>query len=81
MERISLYGDKPGEKGDVVNLGSLTPRYNFRDQFNCILQKFRSRYFCPGSGQENHFQGRGLCHAMERLVETATGILLWQDLE
>src|SRR5437588_13029523 len=27
--KISLYGDTPGQDGDVVNLGSATPRYTY----------------------------------------------------
>ena len=32
--KISLYGDKAGQNGDVTNLGSLTPRYSFGFNLN-----------------------------------------------
>jgi TonB-linked SusC/RagA family outer membrane protein len=46
--KISLYGDKPGENGDAINLGSLTPRYNFGVNINVSYRNFDLGIFAQG---------------------------------
>ena len=46
--KISLYGDKAGEKGDVANLGSTTPRYNFGININVAYKNFDLGIFAQG---------------------------------
>jgi TonB-linked SusC/RagA family outer membrane protein len=46
--KISLYGDKPGENGDVINAGSLTPRFNFGININVAYKNFDLGIFAQG---------------------------------
>jgi TonB-linked SusC/RagA family outer membrane protein len=54
--KISLYGDKPGEKGDVVNLGSLTPRYNFGINISVAYKNFDVSIFAQGVAERTIFR-------------------------
>lgn len=54
--KISLYGNKPGEKGDVVNLGSLTPRYNFGINVNVSYGNFDLGIFAQGVAKRMIFR-------------------------
>ncbi|MGN6533452.1 MAG: TonB-dependent receptor, partial [Ginsengibacter sp.] len=48
--KISLYGDKPGENGDVEYLGMLTPRFNFGININLSYKNFDLGIFAQGVG-------------------------------
>lgn len=54
--KISLYGDKPGENGDVENLGTLTPRFNFGININVSYKNFDLGIFAQGVGQRTIFR-------------------------
>lgn len=54
--KISLYGDKPGQQGDVVNLGSLTPRYNFGVNINVSYKNFDLGIFAQGVAERTIFR-------------------------
>lgn len=54
--KISLYGDKPGENGDVENLGTLTPRFNFGVNINVSYKNFDLGIFAQGVGKRTIFR-------------------------
>jgi TonB-linked SusC/RagA family outer membrane protein len=54
--KISLYGDKPGENGDVINLGSLTPRYTFGININVSFRNFDLGIFAQGVAKRTIFR-------------------------
>ncbi|MGN6543062.1 MAG: TonB-dependent receptor [Ginsengibacter sp.] len=54
--KISLYGDKPGENGDVEYLGTLTPRYNFGININLSYKNFDLGIFAQGVGKRTIFR-------------------------
>ena len=54
--KISLYGDKPGESGDAVYLGTLTPRYNFGVNLNATFKNFDFGIFLQGVGKRTIFR-------------------------
>jgi hypothetical protein len=54
--KISLYGDKPGQTGDVVNLGSLTPRYNFGFNLNVSFSNLDLGIFLQGVAKRTIFR-------------------------
>lgn len=54
--KISLYGDKPGENGDVKNLGSLTPRYNFGANIDLSYKNFDIAIFAQGVAKRTIFR-------------------------
>jgi hypothetical protein len=54
--KISLYGDKPGQQGDVTNLGSLTPRYNFGLNLNFYYKNFDLGIFLQGVAERTIFR-------------------------
>jgi TonB-linked SusC/RagA family outer membrane protein len=55
-KKISLYGDKAGENGDVINLGSLTPRYNFGININVSYKNFDLGIFAQGVAKRTIFR-------------------------
>jgi TonB-linked SusC/RagA family outer membrane protein len=54
--KISLYGDKPGENGDVEYLGTLTPRFNFGVNINVSYKNFDLGIFAQGVGKRTIFR-------------------------
>jgi TonB-linked SusC/RagA family outer membrane protein len=54
--KISLYGDKPGQQGDVINLGSLTPRYNFGINLSTSYKNFDFSIFLQGVAKRTIFR-------------------------
>jgi TonB-linked SusC/RagA family outer membrane protein len=54
--KISLYGDKPGDNGDVKNLGSLTPRYNFGINISVSYKNFDIGIFAQGVAKRTIFR-------------------------
>jgi len=48
--KISLYGDTPGQDGDVVNLGSATPRFIYGMNLNLTWKSFDLGVFMQGVG-------------------------------
>jgi len=49
--KISLYGDTPGQDGDVVNLGSATPRYTYGLNVGVNWKNFDLGLFMQGVGK------------------------------
>ena len=49
--KISLYGDAPGQDGDVVNLGSATPRYTYGLNLGAKWKNFDLGLFMQGVGK------------------------------
>jgi len=49
--KISLYGDTPGQDGDVVNLGSATPRYTYGLNLGVNWKHFDLGLFMQGVGK------------------------------
>src|SRR6266702_3945670 len=49
--KISLYGDTPGQDGDVVNLGSATPRYTYGLNVSAKWKHFDLGLFMQGVGK------------------------------
>ncbi|PYP60301.1 MAG: SusC/RagA family TonB-linked outer membrane protein [Gemmatimonadetes bacterium] len=49
--KISLYGDLPGQDGDVVNLGSATPRYTYGLNVGVNWKNFDLGAFMQGVGK------------------------------
>jgi TonB-linked SusC/RagA family outer membrane protein len=54
--KISAYGNKPGDNGDVVNVGSLTPRYNFGANLSAKYSNFDISIFLQGVGKRTLFR-------------------------
>lgn len=54
--KISLYSDKPGQDGDVVNVGSITPRYNFGLNLGLRYKNFDFSVFLQGIAKRTLFR-------------------------
>ncbi|MGN6638717.1 MAG: TonB-dependent receptor [Mucilaginibacter sp.] len=54
--KISAYGNKPGDDGDVVNAGSITPRYNFGLNLSARYSSFDATVFLQGVGKRTIFR-------------------------
>jgi TonB-linked SusC/RagA family outer membrane protein len=54
--KISAYGNKPGDDGDVVNVGTITPRYNFGLNLNARYSNFDVSVFLQGVGKRTMFR-------------------------
>jgi len=54
--KISLYGDKAGETGDAIYLGTLTPRYNFGININVTYRNFDLGIFAQGTAKRIIFR-------------------------
>jgi hypothetical protein len=54
--KISPYGDKAGDDGDVINAGTLTPRYNFGLNLNVTYKNFDLGIFLQGVGKKTLFR-------------------------
>jgi len=54
--KISLYGDSPGQDGDVVNLGNLAPRYTYGINLNAGWKRFDLSVFFQGVGKRTLFR-------------------------
>ncbi len=54
--KISLYGDTPGQGGDVVNLGNTAPRYTYGMNLNLAWKRFDLGVFFQGVGKRTLFR-------------------------
>jgi TonB-linked SusC/RagA family outer membrane protein len=54
--KISLYGDQPGQDGDVVNVGTITPRYIFGLNLSARYGGFDVAVFLQGVGKRTLFR-------------------------
>jgi len=54
--KISLYGDSPGQDGDVVNLGNLAPRYTYGVNLDAGWKRFDFSVFFQGVGKRTLFR-------------------------
>jgi len=54
--KISLYGDAPGQDGDVINLGSTTPRYTYGVNLQAQWKGFDLGAFFQGVGKRTLFR-------------------------
>jgi len=54
--KISLYGDNPGQDGDVVRLGDMTPRYTYGMNLNVGWKRFDLGVFLQGVGKRTLFR-------------------------
>jgi len=54
--KISLYGDSPGQDGDVVNLGNLAPRYTYGLNLDVGWKRFDFSVFFQGVGKRTLFR-------------------------
>jgi TonB-linked SusC/RagA family outer membrane protein len=54
--KISLYGDTPGQDGDVVNLGNLAPRYTYGMNLTVGWKRFDLGAFLQGVGKRTLFR-------------------------
>lgn len=54
--KISPYGDTPGDDGDVVNVGNITPRYNFGLNLTARYNNFDIGIFIQGVGKRTIFR-------------------------
>jgi len=54
--KISAYGNKPGDDGDVVNVGTITPRYNFGLNLSARYSNFDVSVFLQGVGKRTIFR-------------------------
>jgi TonB-linked SusC/RagA family outer membrane protein len=54
--KISAYGNKPGDNGDVVNVGTITPRYNFGVNLSARYSNFDVSIFLQGVGKRTLFR-------------------------
>lgn len=54
--KISPYGNKAGDDGDVINVGTLTPRYNFGLNLNVTYKNFDLGIFAQGVGKRTIFR-------------------------
>lgn len=54
--KISLYGDKPGEDGDVKNVGNTAPRYSYGINLGAKLKGFDLGIFLQGVGKRTLFR-------------------------
>jgi hypothetical protein len=54
--KISLYGDNPGQDGDVINIGNITPRFNFGVNLGANYKNFDLSVFFQGVGKRTLFR-------------------------
>jgi len=54
--KISLYGDTPGQNGDVVYLGNTAPRYTYGMNLNLAWKRFDLSVFFQGVGKRTLFR-------------------------
>jgi len=54
--KISLYGDAPGQDGDVINLGNLAPRYTYGLNLDAKWKNFDVGIFMQGVGKRTLFR-------------------------
>src|SRR4029078_12482932 len=54
--KISLYGDKPGETGDVINVGTTAPRFNYGINLNAKFKGFDLGVFLQGVGKRTLYR-------------------------
>src|SRR5213592_4028515 len=54
--KISLYGDSPGQDGDVVNLGNLAPRYTYGINLDAAWKRFDLSVFFQAVGKRTLFR-------------------------
>lgn len=54
--KISPYGDTPGDDGDVVNVGDITPRYTFGLNLTARYGSFDLGIFIQGVGKRTMFR-------------------------
>jgi TonB-linked SusC/RagA family outer membrane protein len=54
--KISLYGDTPGDDGDVVNLGNTAPRYTYGLNLNASWKRLDLGVFFQGVGKRTLFR-------------------------
>lgn len=54
--KISSVGDKAGDDGDVINAGSITPRYNFGVNLGAKFKNFDVGVFVQGVGKRTLFR-------------------------
>ncbi len=54
--KISLYGDTPGQDGDVVYLGNTAPRYTYGMNLNLAWKRFDLGVFFQGVGKRTLFR-------------------------
>jgi TonB-linked SusC/RagA family outer membrane protein len=54
--KISTYGDSPGDDGDVINAGSINPRYNFGINLSAKFKNFDLGIFAQGVGKRTVFR-------------------------
>ena len=54
--KISLYGDTPGQDGDVINLGNTAPRYTYGINLNLEWRRFDLGIFMQGVGKRTLFR-------------------------
>ena len=54
--KISAYGNKPGDNGDVVNVGTITPRYNFGVNLSARYSNFDVSVFLQGVAKRTLFR-------------------------
>src|SRR6266480_3625480 len=53
---ISLYGDAPGQDGDVINLGNTSPRYTYGLNLDAKWKNFDVGIFMQGVGKRTLFR-------------------------
>ncbi|MDB4919683.1 MAG: SusC/RagA family TonB-linked outer membrane protein [Mucilaginibacter sp.] len=54
--KISAYGNKPGDNGDVENVGTISPRYNFGINLTANYSNFDISIFLQGVGKRTLFR-------------------------
>ena len=54
--KISLYGDTPGQDGDVVYLGNIAPRYTYGMNLTVAWKRFDLGAFLQGVGKRTLFR-------------------------
>ena len=54
--KISAYGDQPGQDGDVINAGTITPRYSYGINLGAKYKNFDLGIFIQGVGQRTIFR-------------------------
>src|SRR5206468_12171223 len=54
--KISIYGDTPGDDGDVVNLGNTAPRYTYGMNLDLKWNRFDLGVFMQGVGKRTLFR-------------------------
>lgn len=54
--KISLYGDTPGQNGDVINVGNTSPRYSYGINLDLKWKGFDLSIFLQGVGKRTLFR-------------------------